>query len=212
MAAKRRAPEIVIPPGAPVVPPELIPPLEQPAYDQPGRPLAVAAAAVGYLLVVALIVVAAWSLLSASAPSEPARPVVEVAMRGVEAWATQDLRALEPLLPAATVATPEFARALASASASTGYTFGAPRWNGDTVAVPVRVRGGQGEMRLYPATDSAGGVAVSWSGATFRKETWRVTLIREADGVKLLGIQIGTGRVISFARADVTRTFGTGGG
>jgi hypothetical protein len=187
----------------PLMPPEWVPTLEQPARPRPAPPLAVAAAVLGTLLLLAAVGLGLWKWYAGS--------VVTTALSGVQAVLAGDAAALEPLLMAETVATPEFRAARAMASNDSSVTFGAPVWTGDGVAVEFKAAGQSGRLSLRPATDTIGEAVLRWSGPPFGDGTGRVVLIDEAGGWRLYSISVGK-KGASFAPEDAAKTFAGPGG
>lgn len=201
--------ETVVPGGTgvlgdgPLLPPEWVPALEQPARPRPAPPLAVAVVVLGVLLALASVGFGLWKWYAGS--------VVATALAGVEAALSDDTAALEPLLMVETAATPAFKAALASTRRDTSVSFGAPIWNGDTVTVRFTSQGQAGSFTLRPSTGGIGEAALSWVGPPFGTGTGDVELIDEAGGWRLYSISVGK-RGASFAPQDAKTTFGKQGG
>ncbi len=199
MKRRDRQPGFVIPPDAPIVPQEWTPALEEPALRSAASPLAVAAVVLGFVTVIALVVWGGWRWY--------AIPVVETALAGVEASVSGDLHALEPLLLPATAKSPEFRRALAAVSATSGVRSGPPVWRGTTAEVRLTADGKAGSLTMSPAMDALGQAVVRWSGAPFGNASGRVILTDEGDGWRVLYIQVGK-KGVSLAPEDAKSTFG----
>ncbi len=181
----------------PIVPEAWIPALEQPARPAPAKPVAVVA--------VVLAVAAAGLLVAFVAGQWYSRSLLETSLAGVEAALSNDVAALEPLLMAETVATPEFRAARAAASRDTSVTFGEPVWSGG-VSVDFEYDGQAGRFALKPAWDALGEAELTWSGPPFGEGTGHVSLIDEAGGWRLYSFNVGK-RGASFAPEDAKTTF-----
>jgi hypothetical protein len=187
----------------PLVPPEWVPKIEQAASPQPAPPLAVAGVVLGILLALAAVAFGVWKWYAGS--------VVATARAGVEAALGGDVAALEPLLMAATMATPEFRAARAAGSSDASISFGEAVWAGDSVSVRFIAGGQPGSFALRPAMDSFGEAVLTWVGPPFGDGTGRVALIDEAGGWRLYSISVGK-KGASFAPEDAARTFAKPGG
>jgi hypothetical protein len=187
----------------PRMPPEWVPALEQPARPRPAPPLAVAGVVLGIVLALAAIAFGLWKWYAGS--------VVTTALAGVEAALTGDPAALEPLLMAETVSSPQFRAARATASRDASITFSDPQWAGDSVTVRFTAAGESGSFGLSPATDTVGEAVLTWVGPPFGDGIGRVALIDEAGGWRLYSISVGK-KGASFAPEDAAKTFAGPGG
>jgi len=181
----------------PIVPDEWVPALEQPARSTPARPWAVVAvvgAVLGAGLIVAFVLGQWYS-----------RALLETSLAGVQAALSNDVAALEPLLMAETVATPQFKAARAASSRDTSVTFYEPVWSGG-VSVNFTYGREPGWFALKPAWDALGEAKLTWSGPPFGEGTGRVALIDEAGGWRLYSFNVGK-RGASFAPEDAKTTF-----
>jgi hypothetical protein len=176
------------------VPPGMVPALEQPAGAKPRTVVAVV-----------LAVLAAGLLVAFVAGQWYSQSLLETSLAGVQAALSGDAAALEPLLMARTVATPEFKAARAAASRDASVTFDEPVWSGG-VSVNFVYGGEPGWFALRPAWDTLGEALLTWSGPPFGEGTGRVSLIDEAGGWRLYSFNVG-GRGASFAPEDARTTF-----
>jgi hypothetical protein len=99
----------------PLAPPEWVPALEQPAKGRPANRLLVA----GVLLAGLALSCGAWVLLRGLYVDS----TLEISRAAVEAAVSDDIKALEPLVPAETAASLALRAALAEAKPRTSYTF-----------------------------------------------------------------------------------------
>lgn len=189
--------------SGPVVPPEWIPALEQPAKGRPANPFAVAIVIVFGLLFACV----AWVFLRGLYVDS----IERTALAAVEAAATDDIKALEPLVPAATATSPEFQAALAKAAPRKRYDFSEPVFSSGVSANFADENGHEGSFLLQNVLWPIGEVRLEWTGPPFGNGTGRVVLSLEEDGWKVLYITVGK-KGISFAPEDAATTFAKPGG
>jgi hypothetical protein len=183
----------------PLVPPEWIPTLEQPAKGRPANRLLVA----GVLLAGFALSCGAWVLLRGLYVDS----TLEISRAAIEAAVSDDIKALEPLVPAETAASPAFRAASAAAKPRTEYTFTDHTLSGGLSANIVGPDGARGSYRLWNTTWGFGEVAVEWTGPPFGAVTGLVLLTLEDDGWRVWSITVGK-KGISFAPEDAAETFG----
>jgi hypothetical protein len=183
----------------PLVPPEWAPALEQPAKGRPANRLLVA----GVLLAGFALSCGAWVLLRGLYVES----TLEISRAAVEAAVSDDVKALEPLVPAETAASPVFRAAVAEANPRTGYTFTDHVLSGDLSSNFSDPSGVRGSYRLRNAAWGFGEVAVEWTGPPFGGATGLVLLTLEDDGWRVWSITVGK-KAISFAPEDAAKTFG----
>ena len=185
--------------SGPLVPAELLPVLEQPAKGRPANPLALAVVIVFGLLFACV----AWIGLRGLYVDSLER----TALAAVEAAVTDDIKALEPVVPAATAASPEFRAALAKAAPPRRYVFSEPVFSSGVSANFSDENGKEGRFLLQNILWPLGELRVEWTGPPFGDGTGRVVMTLEEDGWKVLYITVGK-KGISFAPEDAATTFG----
>lgn len=187
--------------SGPIVPPELVPVLEQPARPAPASRWAVAGVVLAILLVAGVAWIAVRGLYVDS--------LLRTSLAAIEAAANDDIRALEPLVPAETAASPEFRAVLAKGSAPKGFRFEEPVFSGSMSANFTSDTGSSGDFSLRPAFGAFGEAVLEWRGPPFGAGTGRVLLTLEEDGWKVYYITVGE-KGVSFAPEDAKATFGGG--
>jgi hypothetical protein len=183
----------------PLVPAEWVPAIEQPAKGRPANRLLVA----GVLIATLVLSCAAWILLRGLYVDS----MLEISRSAVEAVVADDIKALEPLVPAETAASPAFRAALAGATRRQGYTFADHVYSSGLSANFTDPGGGQGSYWLRTDTWNFGEVSIEWTGPPFGAATGLVLLTLEDDGWRVWSVTVGK-QGISFAPEDAARTFG----
>jgi hypothetical protein len=190
-------------PEGPLVPPGWIPAVTQPAKGRPANPLTLAVVIVaGFLLSCGAWVVVRGAYVDS---------MLETARYGVEAAVSDDVRALEPLLPAGTAASPAFRAALAKARPRANYTFTDHVYSSGLSANLSDPGGVWGSYWLRTDRWGFGELSVEWAGPPFGSARGTVLLELEDDGWRVWSITVG-GRTISFAPEDAATTFSRPGG
>jgi len=190
------------PAPGPLLPPELVPVVEQPARPAPANRWAVAAVV---LAVVAVLGAAGVGIRGLYVDS-----LLTTCLDAIQAAANDDIPALAHLVPAETVATPEFQAALAKPPAPAGYTFTDVVRSGGLTAEFSDDKGEKGSLSLRPAS-AFGEATLDWAGPPFGTGTGRVVLTLETDGWRVLYIAVGK-KGVSFLPEDAKTTFGNVGG
>jgi hypothetical protein len=191
------------PDDGPLVPAEWVPAIEQPAKGRPANRLLVA----GVVLAALVLSCCAWVQVRGAYVES----ILETSRAAVEAAVSDDITALEPLVPAGTAASPAFRAALAGATRRKDYIFADHVYSSGLSANFTSPDGGRGSYWLRTDTWGFGEVSVEWTGSPFGTSTGLVVLDLEDDGWRVWSVTVGR-KTISFAPEDAARTFGPQGG
>jgi hypothetical protein len=191
------------PDDGPRVPAEWVPAIEQPAKGRPANRLLVA----GVVLAALVLSCCAWVQVRGAYVES----MLETSRAAVEAAVSDDIQALEPLVPVETAASPAFRAALAKARPRANYTFTDHVYSSGLSANLSDPSGVWGSYWLRTDTWGFGEVSVEWTGPPFGTSTGLVVLDLEDDGWKVWSMTVGK-KTISFAPEDAARTFGPQGG
>lgn len=187
--------------SGPIVPPELVPVLEQPARQKPANPFAVA----GVVLAILLVAGVAWIVVRGLYVDS----VERTALAAVEAAVADDIKTLEAVVPAETAASPEFRAALARAVPPKRYVFSEPVFSSGVSANFSDESGKEGWFLLQNVLWPVGELRLEWRGPPFGDGLGHVLMSLEEDGWKVYYIIVGE-KGVSFAPEDAKSTFGGG--